>query len=61
MIRQATIQDLPAIAHVHSICFPDSYSSQLSRYKTVIGGGEFVDLLLFRVYERQSRAVRGGG
>lgn len=42
MIRQATIQDLPAIAHVHSICFPDSYSSQLSRFKTVIGGGNLL-------------------
>ena len=42
MIRQATIQDLPAIAHVHSICFPDSYLSQLSRYKTVMGGGNLL-------------------
>ena len=42
MIRQATIQDLPAIAHVQSICFPDSYSSQLSRFKTVIGGGNLL-------------------
>ena len=44
MIRQATIHDLPAIAKVHSICFPDSYSSQLCKLKNVIGGG---DLLVF--------------
>lgn len=36
MIRLVTIHDLPAIAKMHSICFPDSYSSQLK----VIGGGE---------------------
>lgn len=42
MIRQATIKDLPAIAHVHRICFPDSYSSQLSRYKSAIGGGNLL-------------------
>lgn len=39
MIRLATIHDLPAIAKVHSICFPDSYSSQLCKLKKVIGGG----------------------
>lgn len=42
MIRKATIQDLPGIAKVHSICFPDSYSSQLSRYKSAIGGGNLL-------------------
>lgn len=42
MIRQATIQDLPAIAKVHSICFSDSYSSQLSVYKNVIWGGDLL-------------------
>lgn len=40
MIRQATIYDLPAIAKVHSICFPDSYSSQLCKLKNVMGGGK---------------------
>lgn len=38
MIRRATIHDLPAIAKVHSICFPDSYSSQLGKLKNVMGG-----------------------
>lgn len=38
MIRQATIKDLDGIAKVHSICFPDSYSSQLSRFKSAMGG-----------------------
>lgn len=42
MIRQATIKDLPAIAHVHCRCFPDSYSSQLSRYKSAMGGGNLL-------------------
>lgn len=42
MIRQATIEDLPAIAYIHSICFPDSYSSQLSHYKTWIFGGDLL-------------------
>ena len=42
MIRQATIHDLPAIANVHSICFPDSYSSQLCKLKNVIGGGNLL-------------------
>ena len=42
MIRQATIHDLPAIAKVHSICFPDSYSSQLCKLKNVIGGGNLL-------------------
>lgn len=42
MIRQATIQDLSAIAKVHSICFPDSYSSQLAVYQNVIGGGNLL-------------------
>ena len=42
MIRQATIQDLPAIAKAHSICFPDSYSSQLAVYQNVIGGGNLL-------------------
>lgn len=38
MIRQATIKDLEGIARVHAVCFPDSYSSQLSRYKWAMGG-----------------------
>lgn len=51
MIRQATIQDLPAIAKVHSICFPDSYSSQLCKLKNIIGGGKFISLFLPRVFK----------
>lgn len=31
MIRLASKQDLPAIASVHSICFPKSYSTQLGK------------------------------
>lgn len=42
MIRKATISDLPAIAKVHSICFPESYSSQLCKLKNVIGGGNLL-------------------
>lgn len=32
MIRLATIDDLPSVAKVHAICFPESYSTQLSRW-----------------------------
>lgn len=32
MIRLATIDDLPLVAKVHAICFPDSYSTQLSKW-----------------------------
>ena len=42
MIRQATYQDLDRIVHVHSVCFPDSYSTQLSRFKTIMGGGNLL-------------------
>ena len=42
MIRQATLQDLNGIAYVHSVCFPDSYSTQLSHFKTAIGGGNLL-------------------
>lgn len=42
MIRQATINDLEGIAQVHSACFPDSYSTQLSRFKMAIGGGNLL-------------------
>lgn len=38
MIRQTTIHDLPAVAKVHSVCFPDSYSSQLCKFENTIGG-----------------------
>ena len=37
MIRQATKYDLPAIARVHSICFPESYLSQLCRFENLTG------------------------
>ena len=43
MIRQATINDLPAIARVHGVCFSDSYSSQLSLFKSSIGGGNLLE------------------
>ena len=43
MIRQATLNDLPAIARVHRVCFPDSYSSQLSLFKSQIGGGNLLE------------------
>ena len=43
MIRQATLNDLPAIARVHCVCFPDSYSSQLSLFKSSIGGGNLLE------------------
>ena len=36
------MHDLPAIAKVHSVCFPDSYSSQLCKLKNVIGGGNLL-------------------
>ena len=42
MIRQARIQDLPDIARVHRICFPDSYSSQLCRMDTPFFGGNLL-------------------
>lgn len=32
MIRLATIEDLPSVAKVHAICFPGSYSTQLSKW-----------------------------
>lgn len=32
MIRLATIDDLPLVAKVHAFCFPDSYSTQLSKW-----------------------------
>lgn len=32
MIRRATIDDLPTVAIVHAACFPDSYSTQLSKW-----------------------------
>ena len=53
------MHDLPAIAKVHSVCFPDSYSSQLCKLKNVIGGGEFISIFLSRVFKRQSRIVLG--
>ena len=31
MVRKAKIEDLPSIACVHAKCFPDSYSTQLSK------------------------------
>jgi Acetyltransferases len=43
MIRQATLNDLPAIACVHRVCFPDSYSSQLSLFRSPIGGGNLLE------------------
>lgn len=46
MIRQATVQDLPAIAYVHSVCFANSFSSQLSHYQSVIGGNLLVSFYL---------------
>jgi hypothetical protein len=42
MIRQATRKDLNAIAQVHSICFPESYSSQLLRLNSPMGGGDLL-------------------
>lgn len=42
MIRQATIYDLPDISKVHSICFPDSYSSQLCKFDNIGGGNLLV-------------------
>ena len=43
MIRQATLDDIPAIARVHYVCFPNSYSSQLSLLKSAIGGGNLLE------------------
>lgn len=43
MIRRATFKDLPSIARVHCVCFPDSYSSQLSLFKSQIGGGNLLE------------------
>ena len=37
MIRQATIKDLEGIARVHAVCFPESYVTQLSKYKWLCG------------------------
>lgn len=37
MIRQATIMDLEGIARVHAVCFPESYVTQLSKYKWLCG------------------------
>jgi len=42
MIRKATLDDLHAITTVHRICFPRSFSSQLSKYQTIIGGGNLL-------------------
>lgn len=39
MIRQATLQDLESIARVHKICFPESYVTQLSKFK-FLGGDQ---------------------
>lgn len=43
MIRQARLNDIPAIARVHRVCFPNSYSSQLSLFKSSIGGGSLLE------------------
>lgn len=48
MIRLATYNDLEELTKVHKICFPDSYSSQLTDYKSVIGGGN----LLLKFYRK---------
>lgn len=42
MIRQAIKQDLDAISQIHSVCFTDSYSSQLSNLQSFIGGGNLL-------------------
>lgn len=47
MIRLATKNDLMDICKIHSICFRNSYSSQLFKYQNVIGGGN----LLAKFYE----------
>ena len=36
-VRQATISDMPEVSRVHSVCFPDSYSTQLSKYTPICG------------------------
>lgn len=38
MIRPATKNDLKGLTRVHSICFPNSYSSQLFKHQSIIGG-----------------------
>lgn len=38
MIRLVEHRDLPQIAEVHKTCFPESYSSQLSRYPWFVSG-----------------------
>lgn len=35
MIRLATISDLKDIAKIHSICFPDSFLTQVSTIKII--------------------------
>lgn len=47
MIRPVNISDLAQIAKVHSLCFPESYSSQLSKYQCFVddGGGAAGPLL----------------
>lgn len=44
-VRQATITDLPEVSRVHAVCFPDSYSTQLSKYSLICGN------LLNRFYQ----------
>lgn len=53
MIRQATYHDLPAIARVHRVCFPDSYSSQLARFDSLIGGGNLLEAF-YSVYLKET-------
>lgn len=42
MIRKASIKDLDGISRVHAICFPNSYLTQLSKYKWL--GGNLVPI-----------------
>lgn len=43
MIRQACKNDLTEIAFVHSICFPDSYLTQMGKYKSSFLGGRLLE------------------
>lgn len=42
MIRLASSKDLPCITKVHCKCFPNSFSSQLSHYQHIMGGGNLL-------------------
>lgn len=51
MVRLATNKDLAGIAKVHSLCFPDSYSSYLRKFNNFLGGGNLLEKFYLEYYK----------